>query len=236
MAACRLAYSLIRSAAISCTEERTRFFTLLHSLPPRLYTLGVFLLAADILLHLVDLFHRDVQLVVAGVLDQQIIFVTAVHLQRLDASIPADAVIDVHHIIARFQILIILDLLRIIHLGRAAGPPAPLGEHFPFRNHRQPNTAHLKAAQQGADPDHGTSRGRGILRRILRRLHAIIGEDPDQALGPLLRAGGEDDPVTPLDPPLPFRLQTCIWPWNCCIPRQRIWTMFWGWNARRLAS
>ena len=57
--------------------------------------------SADVLVYPVELIRRDVEAVVAGILQQQVLAFAALAGQRNELDIAPDAVVNMHHVVAR---------------------------------------------------------------------------------------------------------------------------------------
>ena len=56
---------------------------------------------ADISLHEAEAIHRKKQFVRAGILEKQKVAATVANADMLQAAVESDAVVDMHHVIAR---------------------------------------------------------------------------------------------------------------------------------------
>ena len=124
--ACRAAYSLISSAAISRTALRARPLRLAQSAPPSRSRRG--LLAADVAGHLVERVGRDVEPVRraaalgGAVLEDEVLADRAADLALLHLHEAADAVLLVHDVVAGRQLeRVDLPLAAGRHLAHVAG-------------------------------------------------------------------------------------------------------------------
>src|SRR5690606_10526413 len=83
-------------------------------------------LAADILLQQIDLVGGYVQLVVARVLHDEVVFVHPADVQSLDTFVKTDAVVDVDYVVAGLQVGEGIELRRaaLIDTGPAGRAPA----------------------------------------------------------------------------------------------------------------
>ena len=99
---------------------------------------------ADILLQQLDLIGRHIQFIIRRITDMEIVPMHPVQFNSFDADILADAMRDMHDIVADLQFGIIGDPPRL------SGPAAPLQFHPPLDlalgNNRQPVFRQFKAA------------------------------------------------------------------------------------------
>ncbi len=78
--------------------------------------LRFFSFRADVLLHLVDLFYRDVQLITALVMNVEVIFMNALDFKCFDPQILTDPVVDVDDIVTDLKLRIAFDPFGICQL------------------------------------------------------------------------------------------------------------------------
>ena len=106
------------------------------------------------------LIRRHVELVLAAVLDVQIVTVYAAHIERHDAEVLADTVVDMHDVVAWLDVAEMGDLLPIRRLGRKTalhvrrlGRKTALhaSEDILFREHDEMVLRELEACEQPAD-------------------------------------------------------------------------------------
>ena len=95
------------------------------------------------------LIRRHVELVLAAVLDVQIVTVYTAHIERHDAEVLADAVVHMHDVVAGLDIAEMRDLLPIRRLGRKTALHA--SEDILFREHDEMILRELEACEQPAD-------------------------------------------------------------------------------------
>ena len=127
---------------------------------------------ADIFLQQLDLIGRHIQLVIRGIADMEIVPMHPVQFDRFDPGILADAMSDMHYIVADLQFGVIGDPPRL------TGPAAPLQLHPPFDlafgNDRQSVFRQFEPARQIACHDKNARPFDQIsIRRRLRR-HALL--------------------------------------------------------------
>ncbi len=124
-------------------------FRAAHAMQARHLALG-----ADVFLQLADLVRRHVQLVIAAVFDMQVVAVDAADLERHDAEVFADAVIDMDDIVARLDLTKMADAFTALRrLGAAHGPALLMAEDISLGDNDGLSPDKLEAGRKAADAD-----------------------------------------------------------------------------------
>jgi len=172
--------------------------------PAQLVQPGLTPFRPDVTLYQAQAVHRQIQLVAAGILQQQEVAPHAGHADMLQAVITADAVVDMHHEIARLELGQGGQDLFLAHLGDA--PAAhPFAEQLLLGDYDQAGIGQLEAAgevthQQGYC---GAERKR---RRINKRCLADAAGNPVglqqilEAFGLGLLMADNTHPLAPFEP------------------------------------
>ena len=105
-------------------------------------------LAADVLLHAVDLLGGHVELVVARILQQQILALDSLGAQLVNAAVEADAVADVNDVVAFLEVEHAGDRDALVR-GLARAVHSLLAEDLRVGEHHQPGSVQLVAGPQG---------------------------------------------------------------------------------------
>ncbi len=140
--------------------------------PPSLSSAGLTPFRADIALHQAEPVHRQIELVAAGILQQQEVAADTADADVLQAAVQADAVVDMHHVIARLEFGQRGQDLLLAHLGDAA-PPDPLAEQLFLGDQDQAGIREPETAGDVADQD-----GDGRSRRSALRLGTATSGKP----------------------------------------------------------
>ena len=158
---------------------------------------GLFLARAGVLRHHVQLRRGDVERVAARVVELDIVLVEAVHLHAHDPGEFADAVVFVHHEIARGEVGIRLDARPVGGqlFARLRGPAAR-AHKLGVGQDGEAETRVLKARGHRAHGDAALSRRRELFERgVDERVHALVAEEVLERLGAPLVPGEDDDAV-----------------------------------------
>ena len=137
-----------------------------------------------------DILHRQVELVAAGIFQAQALVRRPHRGDGLEPEIAPDAVIDMHHQIARRQPRRLGEkILRA--LPPPGGTDQPVAEHVLLGDHRQPRR--LEAVLQRPDRQRQPAAALDLPRpRNLPRVgHAAVGEQPRQPLPRPLGVAGD---------------------------------------------
>ena len=159
------------------TAERTRALAFCHPSPPRRLSVGV--LAAGVVADGVDLVGRDVELVVAPVLEQQVVALDAADGPLHHAGVAGDAVVVVHDVVAGLEVVEEAGRVALARAGLAVGA-APAGE-VGLGEHRQLEAGRMQPRSSGATSSSADD--------------AVAGEQLAQPRRRALAVGGHDDPV-----------------------------------------
>ncbi len=171
---------------------------------PQLVQAGRLPLHADVPLQQVHLVGGHVQLVVARVLHHQVVLVHAADLQRLDAQVAADAVVDVDHVVAG------LEVGKVADAGAAEASRRRAGRRLFARPNTSLSVSTTSLLSGSSTPRLQRTGGHHDVARFelaveVLRVHGVQAFVPERLHHPLasLRGGEDEADAKPLLAPAP---------------------------------